>query len=121
MSQQADRIEALLTRCVALLERQLGAADVDLDSEYGNFSIRKDPPKWVGRSFVGCRLSECTPDFLDAFASFCDWKAGKDESEGTPEKLKYAGYARKDAARARGWAKRLRSGKEPPQSTDDPF
>lgn len=132
MSQQADRIEALLTRCIALLERQTSApaapavaSDFDLDSQYGNPEVRKDSPQWLklgGASYVGRRFSECPADYLESLASFFEWKAGKDEAEGTPEKLKYAGYARKDAGRARGWAKRNRE--NPPQprvEAPDPF
>ena len=66
----------------------------DLDSEWGNFAIKRDPPRWKGQSFVGQRLSQTTPEYLEVLASFCLWKAGRDEQEGTPEKLKYARYER---------------------------
>lgn len=97
------------------------AADSDLDGKYGNPEVRKDPPIWVkegGASYVGKPFAMCPPDYLDALASFFDWKAGKDAAKGTEDGDKYAGYARKDAGRARGWAKRLREGwkPKPPQS-----
>jgi hypothetical protein len=114
---QLDRIEAMLKQ--ALSEKKTGllsgapvaaiAPDSDLDSQWGDPEVRKDSPQWIkmgGASYVGRKFSECPSDYLEALASFFDWKAGKDEAEGTPEKLKYAGYARKDAARARGHAKR---------------
>jgi hypothetical protein len=89
------------------------APDSDLDSTYGNPLIKKDPPKWTGASYVGCNYADCPSDYLDSLAGFLDWKAGKDEEaartasgEEADKKRKYAGYARKDAARARGWAKR---------------
>ncbi len=84
------------------------APSVDLDSERGDFVVKKDPTRWKGVSCVGKRLSECPPDFLDALAGLCDWKAEKNEAE--PGKEKYANYERLDAARARGWAERLRGG-----------
>lgn len=97
------------------------ASDADLDGEYGDPEIRKDPPRWTGESFATRHYSQSTPEFLDNLAGFLDWKAGKDDeaanaSPGTPEaeaKVKYARWARKDAARARGWAKRLRAGWKP--------
>jgi len=97
------------------------ASDSELDSQYGDPEVRKDPPKWDGAIYAGHRYSQTTPEYLDSLAGFFDWKAGKyDEAAnaapGTPEaeaKVKYARYARKDAARARGWAKRLRAGWKP--------
>ena len=71
------------------------ASDADLDGEYGDPEIRKDPPRWTGESFATRHYSQSTPEFLDNLAGFIDWKAGK------------------DAARARGWAKRLRAGWKP--------
>jgi hypothetical protein len=119
LAAKIDKLTALVTQ--ALSEKKTGlvsgapvaaiAPDSDLDSQWGDPEVRKDSPQWLkmgGESYVGRRFSECPPDYLEALASFFDWKAGKDEAEGTPEKLKYAGYARKDAARARGWAKRDR-------------
>lgn len=98
------------------------ATDADLDGQWGNPEVKKNPPRWQGDSCVGRRLSECPPEFLDELAAFSDWKAGKDEEaapalaeEDAAKKRKYAGYARKDAARARGWAARLRAGWKPPE------
>ncbi len=133
MSAQADRLEALMTKLIALLERNGApaaaapavASDYDLDSQWGDPEVRKDSPNWIklGReSYVGRRFSECPPDYLESLASFFDWKAGKDEASGEPEKLKYAGYSRKDAGRARGWAKRNRENPPRPRvEAADPF
>ena len=126
------RLEAKVDR---LLAQQGGSAapgvasDADLDGQYGNPEVKKDPPRnWSGASFVGSRFSECPPEYLDALASFFDWKAGKDEEQakaaGDDEdtakaKAKYARYARTDAARARGWAARLRAGWKPPAPQGD--
>lgn len=113
---QLDRIEALVKQ--ALSERKTGLAsgatsavadDSDLDSQWGNPTVHKDPTLWIrggGASYVGRKYSECPSDYLLALAAFFDWQAGKDEATGDPEKLKYAGYKRRDSSRARGWAKR---------------
>lgn len=87
------------------------ADDADLDSQYGDPVIRRDPKRWTGESYVGSKFSETTPEYLEEVASFKDWQAGKDAAAGDTKK---AGYNRKDAARARGWAKRLREGYRPP-------
>lgn len=124
------RIEAKLDRLLAggaAQPAQAAASDADLDGQWGNPEVKKNPPRWQGDSCVGRRLSECPPEFLDELAAFSDWKAGKDEEKAkqhdeyegeedeAAKKRKYAGYARKDAARARGWAARLRAGWKPPE------
>ena len=87
------------------------AADADLDSQWGDEEVKKSPPRWRGDDYAGKRMSECPPDFLDAFAEFKDYCADRDERKVGDEKAqKYAGYNRRSAARARGWAKRLRAG-----------
>lgn len=90
------------------------ASDRELDSDWGNPVVRKDPRGWKGDSFVGCRFSECPPEYLDELASLFDWMGDKDEEEGKTYKGKpTAPYKRSDAGRARGWAKRLRDGWKP--------
>lgn len=98
------------------------APDSDLDSQWGDEEIRKDPPRdWSGDSYKGRRMSECPPEYLDALAGYFDWKAGKEaedaatltDADEAAKKSKYSGYSRKSAARARGWAARLRSGWKP--------
>jgi hypothetical protein len=114
-----SQIQAQLTR----IEAKLGggsssrggnvADDADLDGQYGDPEVRKDPKQWLndgGASYAGRRMSECPSDYLLAVASFYEWRAGKEEAE--PEKAKYAAYSRRDAARARGWAARNK-GKAP--------
>lgn len=84
------------------------ASDADLDGQYGNPEVRaKDPRDWTGEPMKGRRFSECPPDYLDMIAKRFDYFASKEED---PKK---AGYSRKDAARARGWARRIRDGKVP--------
>lgn len=88
------------------------ATDHDLDGEHGDPMIKYDPkPKyWSGDSFVGYRFSETSPEYLDATAKYldaCAYMFAKDPDE---KKQKSATYKAKDAARARGWAARLRQG-----------
>lgn len=90
------------------------ASERELDSEHGDPIIRKDPPRWSGESFVGCHYSQTTPEYLDEVAGFKDWQASK--NDGVEAKKKYAAYDRKDAARARGWAARMRAGWKPPRA-----
>ena len=88
------------------------ADDYDLDSEWGDEQIRKDPPRWKGASFAGSKMSQCPSDYLRELASFFDWKAKKDAEQGTYVNKEgktvetKPQYAQKSAARARGWAKR---------------
>jgi hypothetical protein len=79
------------------------ASDADLDGQWGDPEIRKDPPRWQGTSYAGRRYSQTEPAYLDNLADFYAWKATR------------------DAARARGWAARLRAGPPPAEVADDPF
>ena len=90
------------------------AFDADLDGPYGNQPIRaKDPKDWTGESQLGKPLSECPPAYLDLVAARLDYFAQHSDD---PKKAK---YNRLDAARARGWAQRLRNGWTPPKA--EPF
>jgi hypothetical protein len=80
-----------------------------LAGPYGDPEVKaKDPRDWSGPSQKGKHFSECPPDYLDLLADRYDYFAG---NETDPTK---AGYNRKDAQRARGWAQRLRAGWTPP-------
>lgn len=96
------------------------ASDEDLDGKYGNPEIRRDPPRWQGESMVGRKFSECPPEYLDTLAGFNDWRADQDEKKGDPR----AKWARLDAGRARGWARRVRQqqggGGETPRGAQEP-
>jgi hypothetical protein len=103
------------------------ASDRDLDSQYGNPELRlkKMPRDWAGPSYTGRRFSDCPPELLDLVADMFDYFAQKAEETGETHNGKpVAPYKRKDAARARGWAKRIRDGKhtpaEPPTVPDFP-
>ena len=117
------RVTAIEARLAVVEENKPAAAsspgvadDADLDSEWGDEVIKKDPKRWIekgGESFAGCRMSECPPDYLMAVASLFDWMADQDEKKGktyvnkkTGKEQPTAPFSRKSAARARGWAKR---------------
>lgn len=89
------------------------ASDRDLDGKYGDPVIKFNPRDWTGDSFNGSRFSECPPDFLDMVAETFDYFAQKAEAanERTDKGKPVADYKQADAARARGWAKRLRDGR----------
>lgn len=126
MDKRLDDLMAAFKRLEAKLSQSTssgGAApDVDLDGPHGDPVVRKDPKRWdisMG-SYVGCHFSECPTEYLEAVASFKDWQAGMDERKGTDDDKRKAKFNRLDAARARGWAQRLRSGyKAPEKSTTD--
>lgn len=92
------------------------ASDSDLDGPYGDEIIKKSPKRWLddgGADFAGCKMSECPPEFLRAFASLNDWMADRDDAAKKTYTNKKTGldgpksvFARKTAARARAWAKR---------------
>lgn len=107
----------------SLLALQRGARQterVDLDGPHGNPDVKaKDPRDWTGESMKGRKFSECPPDYLDLIAERFDYFAGKETDE------KKAKYSRLDAARARGWAQRIRGGfvpsSAPANASDEGF
>lgn len=127
MSKSLEERVSALESTLAAIARALGGAshggstasaaegaiadDRDLDSQYGDPVIKKDPTQkyWPGQSYVGRKYSQCPADYLEAMARYKDACAFMNEKDGSPDKLKYAGYDRKDGARARGWAQRIRS------------
>lgn len=119
------RLASLTVKQAATSSKIEPADDADLDGQHGDPVVRKDPPKWDGPSFVGCKFSECSAEFLDNLAGFKMWQAGKEEAKekaGDEAAGKKAWYAKKDASRAAGWAARIRGGYTPPalpESTDD--
>lgn len=106
------------------------ATDGDLDGPHGDPVVKKDPKRWPAEngSYVGCRFSECPADYLEAMAGLNEWKAQQDERKGTDDDKRKAKFNRLDAARARGWAQRVRDGykapvrsEQPPAGDDIPF
>jgi len=117
-------IDASLKELVAIARTKRGgtasaavvADDRDLDSTHGDFVVKFDPRDWRGDSCKGLRLSQCPADFLDMLAGTLDYLAEKAErtNEQTTGGKAVAPYKRKDAARCRGWAARVRAGKTAP-------
>lgn len=120
MSASAETI-ALLTSIDTTLKHLLGLAEsrknpkveespqidppVNLDSERGDFAVKaKDPRDWTGPPMTGRKLSECPATYLDLLAERYDFF---NQKETDPQKRKYNTL---DAARARGWAARIRAG-----------
>ena len=111
-------IDASLKQLLALQPKPPPAIadDADLDGQYGNPVIRAaDPRDWTGPSQLGKPFSECPPAYLDMLASRLEYFAQKAEAEGklTASGKPVAPFNRRDAARARGWARRLRDGWKP--------
>lgn len=92
------------------------ASDRELDGKYGNPVIKFAPRDWTGEDCKGRRMSECPAPFLEMLAETFDYFARKSDETGelTDRGKKVADYKRMDAARARGWAKRIRDGKHTP-------
>jgi hypothetical protein len=94
------------------------ASDADLDGKFGDPEVKKDPPRWTGSPVAPCHMSQAPAAWLDVLAGFKDWQAWKNDQDnevdakGRPKSY----YSRLDAARARGWAKRIRDGKVAPPS-----
>lgn len=94
------------------------ASDRDLDGTHGDPTVKFDPRDWLGPSCKGLRFSACPAPFLDLLAETFDYFANKAESTGEQYNGKpVAPYKRQDAARARGWAARVRAGLRPPAAT----
>lgn len=89
------------------------ADERDLLGKYGDPQVTFNPRDWSGPSYKRARFSECPAPFLDMLADTLDYFA--DQAERTDERTNagkpVADFKRKDAARARGWAKRIREGK----------
>ncbi len=91
------------------------ASDRDLDGKYGDPVLKFNPRDWTGPDFKLSRFSQCPPDLLDLVAETFDYFARKadENNERTDKDKPVSDYKRADAARARGWAKRMRDGKVP--------
>lgn len=121
-----DILRSMDASLKALLALQRGttppqvASDSDLDGQWGDPLIKaKDPRDWTGPTQIGKSMSECPAEYLDLVASRLDFFAEKAEAEGTltTSGKPVAPYNRRDAARARGWAARVRHGYKPTAQT----
>lgn len=98
-------LTCLQTGIVSAVQTVAAAPAVSLDGPHGNPKLRFIPRDWTGsREYKGALFSECPPELLDLAADSLDYFAGKAEDE------KKKKYDLLDAARARGWAARIRGG-----------
>lgn len=109
-------IDASLKQLVNLLKQNKPKeiADArDLDGQWGDPVIKAaDPRDWSGPEQKGKRFSQCSSEYLELVASRLDYFADVAEREDkqTANGKPVAPLNRRDAARARGWAKRVREG-----------
>lgn len=98
------------------------ASDRDLDSKYGDETIKVNPRDWTGPSFKGRRMSECPAEFLDIVADTYAYFAKKNDAAGavTDKGKPKSEFDRRSESRARGWAKRIRDGRHTVPHTDGP-
>ena len=122
----ADRLESIDRNIATLVAQRRAAApkpvasDRELDGKYGNPVVKFNPRDWMGGSFKGRRMSECPAPFLELLALTFDYFGDQAEqkNERTDNGKPIATYKRTDAARARGWAKRVREGKVQPSTLE---
>ena len=116
--EQASRIEKLegvIAGIAAVFGSGIAAADDrDLDGPKGDEKIRFDPRDWKGPSQKGRTMSRSLPEFLDVYAETMTYFANNQTD------AKKAGFDKKTAARALGWARRLRDGWTPPPAPPAP-
>ncbi len=93
------------------------ATDRELDCQYGDAQVKIIPRDWTAGGVVkGQKMSLCPPDFLDVFAETMDFFAerndanGEKDAKGRPK----SHWDRQNAKLARGWARRIRGGWQPP-------
>ena len=92
------------------------APDADLDSKWGDPVLKFIPRDWTGsQEFKGLPFSQCPPELLDQTAEVFEYFARKaaESNELTASGKPVADFKRLDAARAKGWAARKRSGWKP--------
>ena len=119
---------ASLEAAVALLAASVAALKpVDISGDkYADFMVRRSPPKWLesgGPDYSGQPISTTSPEFCEALAGYLDWTAQKDEEKNhsyvnsAGKTVFPAPFARKDAARARAFAVKMRADatKAPPR------
>jgi hypothetical protein len=117
--EQAERIaklEAVIAGMAALFGggAPVVADDRDLDSPKGDEKVRFDPRDWKGTPQKGLTMSRCLPEFLELYAETMTYFASKQTD------AKKAGFDKKTAARALGWARRIRGGWRPPPAAPAP-
>ena len=107
----ADTLKAILALVKARMPKPVAPAR-DLDSKFGDPEVKFMPRDWTGVPYKGSHMSECPAELLDMLAETFDYFADQSEAQNelTGSGKPVAPYRRRDAARARGWAKRKREG-----------
>jgi len=101
---------ALLERILAALSPSAAANDRVCDGPHGDPIIKaKSPRDWNGDDMTGRKFSECPPEYLDMVADRFQYFA--DDASKQDKRT----FNLRDAARARGWAARIRAGYVAPQ------
>ena len=93
------------------------ASDHELDHPtYGDPVVKSAPRDWNGPFSPGAKMSEHPPEFLDLLADRYDYFAAKNDRERAMTDKGYpkSKFDRAAAAKARGWAARIRKGFKPP-------
>lgn len=115
-------IDASLKSLVSLAQRMVPAEPVDLDGPHGDPIVNaSDPRDWLGEPMKGRHFSQCPAAYLDLWAQRLDYFANKaaEAHEVTTSGNPREPYLRKDAARARGWAARIRANGKPAETKQD--
>jgi len=105
-------LKAIVAASLGNRSAEVTASDSDLDSPKGDEVVKFSPRDWTGESFKGSRMSQCPPEFLDIYAETCLYFARKNDENGekTDRGTPKSTFDKRTAARARGWAARLRNG-----------
>lgn len=109
MEEKLDQILALLNSLDERLPPAVAPRKAIL-GQYGDPKVNFDPKGWKGRSYKGCKASECEADFCESYAETLEYMARNPKPDSDP---KYVGYNRKDAKLFRRWAIEKRSGSVP--------
>lgn len=128
MSEAVDILHAMLTvqqQILALLKSAVPppvATDSDLASKYGDPVLKFLPRDWTGEDCRNRPFSECPAELLDLVADANDYfaRVADEKDEKTDKGRPVSKYKRADAARARGWARRIRAGWKPQAGFDQP-
>jgi hypothetical protein len=116
-------IAAKCDEILALLKKNAPkeiASDADLDGKWGDPVVKaRDPKDWTGETCIGKKFSECPVAYLEMMAERSDYFAAKNDELGAKDEKgrPKSHWDRKNAALARGWARRLRSGWKPAQTS----
>lgn len=107
-----------LSSRVDSLETSTGLYASDDEIERNNKdTVKFDPKRWTGPSHKGKRWRDCSPEFLDVYAEAIQYSADHPK----PDRTKYVDFDKRDARHLRSWARRLRSGWQPPKSDAPEF